>query len=197
MPIILVTAKTDTKDVVAGLEAGADEYLTKPIDQAALVARVQLGAADEGAARQGDRAGGRAGRAGTARSRQRVAAAACARSSATDRLKRFLSPQVADWCCRPATSARSKAIAARSRSCSATCAASPPSAESAEPEEVMARAARISRQPRRDHPRIRGHARALHRRRRDGVLQRSGADPDPCGQAVRMAVAMRAALRRA
>jgi adenylate cyclase len=41
MPIILVTAKADTKDVVAGLDAGADEYLTKPIDQAALVARVR------------------------------------------------------------------------------------------------------------------------------------------------------------
>ena len=41
MPIIMVTAKTDTKDVVAGLEAGADEYLTKPVDQAALVARVK------------------------------------------------------------------------------------------------------------------------------------------------------------
>jgi class 3 adenylate cyclase len=40
-PIILCTAKADTKDVVAGLEAGADEYLTKPIDQTALVARVK------------------------------------------------------------------------------------------------------------------------------------------------------------
>jgi class 3 adenylate cyclase len=39
-PIILVTAKSDSKDIVAGLNAGADEYLTKPIDQAALVARV-------------------------------------------------------------------------------------------------------------------------------------------------------------
>jgi adenylate cyclase len=41
MPIILLTAKADSKDVVAGLEAGADEYLTKPVDQAALVARVK------------------------------------------------------------------------------------------------------------------------------------------------------------
>jgi adenylate cyclase len=41
MSIILVTAKTDTKDVVAGLDAGADEYLTKPVDQAALAARVR------------------------------------------------------------------------------------------------------------------------------------------------------------
>ena len=39
--IILVTAKADTKDVVTGLDAGADEYLTKPVDQAALVARVK------------------------------------------------------------------------------------------------------------------------------------------------------------
>jgi adenylate cyclase len=41
MPIVMVTAKADTKDIVAGLEAGADEYLTKPVDQAALVARVK------------------------------------------------------------------------------------------------------------------------------------------------------------
>jgi class 3 adenylate cyclase len=41
IPIILVTAKGDPKDVVAGLEAGGDEYLTKPVDQAALVARVK------------------------------------------------------------------------------------------------------------------------------------------------------------
>jgi len=40
-PVILVTAKSDTQDVVAGLDAGADEYLAKPIDQAALVARVR------------------------------------------------------------------------------------------------------------------------------------------------------------
>ena len=41
IPIILVTARSDTKDIVAGLEIGADEYLTKPVDQAALVARVR------------------------------------------------------------------------------------------------------------------------------------------------------------
>jgi len=41
MPVIMVTAKADSKDVVAGLEAGTDEYLTKPVDQAVLVARVK------------------------------------------------------------------------------------------------------------------------------------------------------------
>ncbi len=40
-PIILVTAKADSKDVVTGLEAGADEYLTKPVDQTSLAARVK------------------------------------------------------------------------------------------------------------------------------------------------------------
>ena len=41
MPIIMVTAKADSKDIIAGLEAGSDEYLTKPVDQGALVARVK------------------------------------------------------------------------------------------------------------------------------------------------------------
>jgi adenylate cyclase len=39
-PIVIITAKSEAKDVIAGLGAGADEYLTKPVDHAALVARV-------------------------------------------------------------------------------------------------------------------------------------------------------------
>src|SRR5215467_4612208 len=41
IPVILVTAKSDPKDVVAALEAGGDEYLTKPVDHGSLVARVK------------------------------------------------------------------------------------------------------------------------------------------------------------
>jgi adenylate cyclase len=41
MPIILVTAKGDSRDIVTGLECGGDEYLTKPVDHAALMARVR------------------------------------------------------------------------------------------------------------------------------------------------------------
>lgn len=41
IPIILVTSKADPKDIVAGLEAGAEEYLTKPVEHTALVARVK------------------------------------------------------------------------------------------------------------------------------------------------------------
>ncbi len=40
-PIVMVTAMADPKDVIAGLEAGGDEYLTKPVDHAALSARVR------------------------------------------------------------------------------------------------------------------------------------------------------------
>jgi phosphoserine phosphatase RsbU/P len=41
MPIIMITAKVESKDIVAGLEAGGDEYLTKPVDHRALVSRVK------------------------------------------------------------------------------------------------------------------------------------------------------------
>lgn len=41
IPILLLTAKADRADVVAGLDAGGDDYLTKPLDQSALVARVR------------------------------------------------------------------------------------------------------------------------------------------------------------
>ena len=41
VPIIMLTARTDTQDVVAGLEAGADDYVTKPFRLAELLARVR------------------------------------------------------------------------------------------------------------------------------------------------------------
>ena len=41
IPVILVTAKADAKDVIGGLESGGDDYLTKPVDHAALSARVR------------------------------------------------------------------------------------------------------------------------------------------------------------
>ncbi len=41
VPIIMVTARADTHDVVAGLEAGADDYLTKPFAGKELSARIR------------------------------------------------------------------------------------------------------------------------------------------------------------
>jgi DNA-binding response OmpR family regulator len=41
IPIIMVTARADTHDVVAGLEAGADDYVTKPFEPKELAARIR------------------------------------------------------------------------------------------------------------------------------------------------------------
>ena len=56
VPILMLTARTETSDRVAGLDAGADDYLAKPFDLAELFARMrallrrpQLDDADEGA----------------------------------------------------------------------------------------------------------------------------------------------------
>ena len=41
VPVIMVTAQTDTHDLVAGLEAGADDYVTKPVVPKELAARIR------------------------------------------------------------------------------------------------------------------------------------------------------------
>ncbi|CAM3592844.1 response regulator transcription factor [Micrococcus flavus] len=41
VPIVMLTAKSDTEDVVRGLESGADDYVPKPFKPAELVARVR------------------------------------------------------------------------------------------------------------------------------------------------------------
>lgn len=56
-PIIMLTAKSDTTDVVKGLEAGADDYVVKPFEVVELMARIKarlrtlgMGASSDGAA---------------------------------------------------------------------------------------------------------------------------------------------------
>jgi class 3 adenylate cyclase len=94
IPIILVTAKADTKDVVAGLEAGADEYLTKPVDQTSLVARVKSVLRikelhDKVAAQAADLATWN-------RTLEERVQAQLGEIERISKLKRFLSPQVAE-----------------------------------------------------------------------------------------------------
>jgi adenylate cyclase len=94
MPIILCTAKADIKDVVAGLDAGADEYLTKPIEPMSLVARVksvlrikQLH--DQVSAQAADLANWN-------RTIEERVASQLSEIERIGRLKRFLSPQIAE-----------------------------------------------------------------------------------------------------
>ena len=41
IPIIFITAKTQTKDIIKGLKIGADDYITKPFETEELLARVE------------------------------------------------------------------------------------------------------------------------------------------------------------
>jgi adenylate cyclase len=93
-PIILVTALADSKDIVAGLTAGGDEYLTKPVDHAALAARVRSmlrikGLHDRVEALVAEVKEWNA-------SLERRVAEQVAELERVGRLKRFFSPQLAD-----------------------------------------------------------------------------------------------------
>ena len=64
MPVIILTARDDVSDKVAGLEGGADDYVTKPFRFEELLARVRARLRDERTVER-DRAAGRHGRAST------------------------------------------------------------------------------------------------------------------------------------
>lgn len=40
VPVVMVTSRTEVNDIVAGLQAGADDYISKPVDNAVLLARL-------------------------------------------------------------------------------------------------------------------------------------------------------------
>ena len=126
MPVVMVTAKAEAKDVVAGLDAGADEYLTKPVDHCGAGGPSALDAAHQGPARHRAGAGSAARARGTA-------------SSSSGSPSRWTSSSGSAGC--GGSSRRSwpsdRRVGRRGapaeppprgrRSCSATCAASPPS----------------------------------------------------------------------
>ena len=190
--VILVTAKADTKDVVAGLEAGADEYLTKPVDQAALVARVksmlrtkQL--TDQVQAQAADLASWN-------RTLEDRVAQQLTQIARMDRLKRFLSPQVAELILssgddRVLDSHRGEVTVVFCDLRGFTS-----FAETSEPEEVMntlrAYHAAVGTV-------IHKYQGTIERFAGDGLMVMLN-DPvpcdDPCGQAVRMAAEMRGAV---
>jgi DNA-binding response OmpR family regulator len=52
MPVVILTARDDVSDMVAGLEGGADDYVTKPFRFEELLARIRARLRDEGTAEQ-------------------------------------------------------------------------------------------------------------------------------------------------
>jgi class 3 adenylate cyclase len=189
-PIILVTAKAGSTDVVAGLDAGADEYLTKPIDQAALVARVRSmlrvkALHDQVQAQAADLARWN-------RTLEERVAEQVSELERIGRLRRFLAPQVAQAI---VSSGEESALESHRRDITVLfCDLRGFTAfsESAAPEEVV------------------NFLRLYHNRlgalihRYEGTLERFTGDglmvwfndplpcPDPCERAVRMAIEMRA-----
>jgi adenylate cyclase len=101
IPVILVTAKADASDVVAGLESGGDDYLTKPVDHAALSARVRamlrIKALHDTVQDQAKRLEDQAAQLAMWNStlEERVAAQ-LSEIERVGRLKRFLAPQLAE-----------------------------------------------------------------------------------------------------
>ena len=196
MPIILVTAKGDTKDVVAGLEAGGDEYLTKPVDQAALLARVKsmlrIKALHDTAQEQGARLEAQAGElAEWSRTLERRVAEQLAELERVNRFRRFLSPQLADVI---VSSGGDKLLESHRREITVVFCdlrGFTAFAETAEPEEVMSV--------------LRAYHEAMGELifRHEGTLERFAGDglmvffndpvpcPDPATRAVQMAVGMR------
>jgi class 3 adenylate cyclase len=192
-PIIMVTAMADAKDAVAGLDAGADEYLPKPVDQQALVARVRsmlrIKALHDTVRTQAEELA----RWNTTLE-QRVAAQVD-ELQRVGRLKRFFSPQVAELILAggredPLRSHRREitVVFVDLRGFTAF-------AETAEPEEVM----RILH----DYHGVMGpliveHGGTLERFTGDGMMiffNDPVPVPDPAPRAVRMAVAMRERTR--
>jgi adenylate cyclase len=101
MPIILITAKDDPRDIVAGLESGGDEYLTKPVNQAALTARVKsilrVKALHDTVQEQAARLQAQTTElANWNRTLEQRVAEQLAEIERVSRLKRFLAPQVAE-----------------------------------------------------------------------------------------------------
>jgi adenylate cyclase len=193
IPIIMVTAKTDPKDIVAGLEAGGDEYLTKPVDQAALVARVKsmlriknLHDTVQDLAEE---------RAEWNRSLERRVEDQVGQLERLGRLKRFFSPQLAELIVAggaddPLQTHRREVtvVFLDLRGFTAF-------AETAEPEEVMG----VLREYHAEMGKlILEHEGTLERFTGDGMMvffNDPVAVPDPAGRALRMALAMRESVQ--
>lgn len=200
IPVILLTSKSDVRDVIAGLEAGADEYLTKPIDHASLVARVRamlrLKALQDELRRRGEALEQQAkALADLNADLERRVAAQVAEIERVSRLKRFLAPQVAE----AILSSSSGEAALSSHRADVTVLfcdlrGFTGFAEGAEPEDVLAL---LSDYHRRCGELIFRHNGTLERFAGDGFMVLFNdpvPHPAPCAAAVQLATEIRAAM---
>jgi class 3 adenylate cyclase/CheY-like chemotaxis protein len=191
IPIILVTAKADAKDVVAGLEAGGDDYLTKPFDHASLVARVRsmlrIKALHDTVERQ------RAELQSANKDLEERVAQQVSELQRVGRLKRFLAPQIANLI---ASQPDERALESHRREivvvfCDLR--GFTAFAEAAEPEEVMGV---LEQYHEALVPLIQRHEGTLTRFTGDGLMVLFN-DPlpctDPAARAARLAIEMRSA----
>jgi adenylate cyclase len=192
VPIIMVTARADSKDVITGLEAGADEYLTKPVDHAALVARVRSMLRIK---ELHDRVEAQAVElASWNRMLEQRVAEQVVQIERVSRLKRFLSPQIAELIL---SSSTYEPLASHRRQVTIVFGdlrGFTAFAEVAEPEEVMA----VMREYHASlGSLVHEFEGTLERFVGDGIMVIFGDPipcPDPCARAVQMAVAMRGRL---
>jgi len=196
MPIIMVTAKAESKDIIAGLEAGGDDYLAKPVDQAALVARVKsmlrIKGLHDTVQEQAARLEAQATQlAEWNRTLEQRVAEQVAELQRVSRLKRFLAPQLAELI---VSSRNEELLESHRRELTVVFCdlrGFTAFAETAEPEEVMGT--------------LHEHHSAMGELvfRFEGTLERFSGDgmmvffndpvpmPDPAARAVQMACAMR------
>jgi len=187
--VILITARADSEDVVAGLDAGADEYLTKPVDQIALVARVKSmlrlkDLHDRVAAQAADLAAWN-------RVLEERVASQVNELERVGRLKRFLSPQIAELI---VSSGNDQILESHRREITVVVCdlrGFTAFSEAAEPEEVMA----VLREYQSNLGRLIDHFEGtVERFTGDGLMVWFN-DPlpcsDPCARAGRMGIAMR------
>ncbi len=199
MPIVMVTAMADPKDVVAGLEAGADDYLTKPVDQTALVARVKSMLRIKGLHDMGQEQAARLEAQAVQLSEwnqkleERVAGQV-AELERVGHLKRFFSPQIADVI---ASSGSDDLMASHRREITVVFCdlrGFTPFAETAEHEDVM----RVLREYHEAvGPLIFRFEATLEHFAGDGLMAIFNDPvpcPDPAARAIRMALAMRVAV---
>jgi class 3 adenylate cyclase len=193
VPIILLTARAETKDLVEGLDAGADDYLFKPVEHATLVARVRAmlrikrlhDQVQQQARELAEWNGKLAGR----------VAAQVDEIGRIGKLKRFLAPQLAEMIVAQGDDSILKSHRRDIAVLFCDLRGFTAFAEHAEPEEVMALLNDFHQAV---GPAIHAHEGTLDRFMGDGLMVFFN-DPVPCAdpaqRAVRLAVAMREAVR--